>query len=139
LVDIHYVWKQFWIVNILRFIFRGCKIVANRANGIWTLLIDLFSQLIKKYVVTRTFLILYWEVNFSCPVIENFIWIETLLWGHLSYKATFSVTHRWPLNTGPHKRVSIHMKFSITGQEKLTSQYRWLLNRMFGCMSYSVL
>jgi len=31
------------------------------------------------------------------------------------------------------------MKFSITGQEKLTSQYRWLLNRRFDCMSYSVL
>jgi hypothetical protein len=27
----------------------------------------------------------------SCPVIENFIWIELLLRGHLSYKATFSL------------------------------------------------
>jgi hypothetical protein len=26
---------------------------------------------------------------FSCPVIENFIYIEPLLRGHLSYKATF--------------------------------------------------
>jgi hypothetical protein len=26
---------------------------------------------------------------FSCPIIENFIWIESLLRGHLSYKAIF--------------------------------------------------
>jgi hypothetical protein len=37
---------------------------------------------------------------FSCPVIENFIWIEPLLRGHLSYKATISLSQRWPLNTG---------------------------------------
>ena len=37
---------------------------------------------------------------FSWPVIENFIWIEPLLRGHLSYKATFSVSQRWPLITG---------------------------------------
>jgi hypothetical protein len=27
-------------------------------------------------------------------------WIEPLLWGHLSYKANFSLSQRWPLNTG---------------------------------------
>ena len=37
---------------------------------------------------------------FSCPVIENFVWIEPLLRGHLSYKATFYLSHRWLLNTG---------------------------------------
>ena len=37
---------------------------------------------------------------FSCTVIENFIWNEPLLRGHLSYKATFSLSQRWPLNTG---------------------------------------
>jgi len=37
---------------------------------------------------------------FSCPVIENFIWIEPILRGHLSYKATFSFFQRWPFNTG---------------------------------------
>jgi hypothetical protein len=37
---------------------------------------------------------------FSCPVIENFIWIEPLLRGHLSYKAICSLSQRsWPLNT----------------------------------------
>jgi hypothetical protein len=36
---------------------------------------------------------------FPCPVIENFIWIEFLLRGHLSYKATFSLFQWWPLNT----------------------------------------
>jgi len=37
---------------------------------------------------------------FSCFVIENFIWIEPVLRGHLSYKATFSLSKRWPLDTG---------------------------------------
>ena len=37
---------------------------------------------------------------FSCPVMENFIWIEPLLRGHLTYKATFSLSQWWPLNTG---------------------------------------
>ena len=32
---------------------------------------------------------------------------------------------RWPLIRG-----SIHMKFSMTGQEKMTFIYRWLLNRV---------
>ena len=40
---------------------------------------------------------------FSCYVIENFIWIEPLLRGHLSnYKAMFSLFQRWPLNTSLH-------------------------------------
>ena len=30
----------------------------------------------------------------SCPVIEKFICIEPLLRGHLSYKATFSLSQR---------------------------------------------
>ena len=37
---------------------------------------------------------------FSCLVIENFIWIETLLRGHLSYKAIFPLSQWWPVNTG---------------------------------------
>jgi hypothetical protein len=37
---------------------------------------------------------------FSCPVIENLIWIEPLLRGHLSYKATFSLYQLWPLDIG---------------------------------------
>ena len=31
---------------------------------------------------------------FSCPVIENFIRIKPILRGHLSYKATFSLSQR---------------------------------------------
>jgi hypothetical protein len=38
--------------------------------------------------------------HISCPVIDNFIWIEPLLRGLLSYQATFSLSERWPLNTG---------------------------------------
>jgi hypothetical protein len=34
------------------------------------------------------------------PVIENFIWIEPLLRGHLSYKATFVLFLRSPVSTG---------------------------------------
>jgi hypothetical protein len=30
-----------------------------------------------------------WPLTYDCPVIENFIWIEPLLRGHLCYKATF--------------------------------------------------
>jgi hypothetical protein len=37
---------------------------------------------------------------FSCPVIEKVIRIELLLRSHLSYKVTFSLSQRWPLNTG---------------------------------------
>ena len=37
---------------------------------------------------------------FSSPVIEYFIWIEPLLRGHLCCKASFSLSQRWPLNTG---------------------------------------
>ena len=37
---------------------------------------------------------------FSWPVIEHFIWIEPFIRGHLSYKVTFSLSQRWPLNTG---------------------------------------
>ena len=37
---------------------------------------------------------------FNYPVIANFIWIEPILRGHLSYKATFSFSQWWPLNTG---------------------------------------
>jgi hypothetical protein len=37
---------------------------------------------------------------FSCPVVEHFIWIDPLLRGSLSYKATLSLSKRWPLNTG---------------------------------------
>ena len=38
--------------------------------------------------------------HFSCPFIDNFIRTKPLLRGHMSYKATFSLSQRWPLNTG---------------------------------------
>ena len=55
---------------------------------------------------------LYLKVTISCLVIENFIWIESLLRGHLSYKATFSLTQMWPLNTGLTVYVVWFTKFS---------------------------
>ena len=43
---------------------------------------------------------LYLKVTFSWPVRDNFIWIGPLLRCHLSDMATFSLSQRWPLNTG---------------------------------------
>jgi hypothetical protein len=40
------------------------------------------------------------RLPFSCPFTKIFTWIEPLLRGHLSYKATFSLSLKWPLNTG---------------------------------------
>ena len=44
------------------------------------------------------------NLHLLSPVLKghfhNFIWIEPLLSGHLSYKATFSLSQRGPLNTG---------------------------------------
>ena len=37
--------------------------------------------------------------SLSCPVIENVIWIEPDLRGHLSYKVIYYLFQRWPLNT----------------------------------------
>ena len=41
------------------------------------------------------------KVTFPWPVIENLIWIEPLLRCHLFYKATFSLSQRWPANLLP--------------------------------------
>ena len=54
---------------------------------------------------------------FSYPDIENFIWIEPLLRGHLSYKVTFSLYQRWPLNTGLTVFFFLQIKFLSTGKE----------------------
>jgi hypothetical protein len=40
------------------------------------------------------------RTHYSFPVIENSIWIEPLLRGHMSCKATFSLSQSWPPNTG---------------------------------------
>jgi len=64
---------------------------------------------------------LYLKVTFSCPVIENFIWIEPLLRGHLSYKATFSLFKRWPLNIG----LIVHTSREGKIEPCLTSGFRW--------------
>jgi hypothetical protein len=37
---------------------------------------------------------------FCWPVIEHFIWIEHLLRGHLTYKATIHLSKGCPFNTG---------------------------------------
>ena len=40
------------------------------------------------------------NIAFSCLVMEKFISIELILRGSFSYKALFSLSKRWPLNTG---------------------------------------
>ena len=41
----------------------------------------------------------------------NVIWLESLLRGHLSYKATFSLSKPWPLNTGLTVHVCHHRTY----------------------------
>jgi hypothetical protein len=45
-----------------------------------------------------------------------------------------ALSDKWPL-----KRGAIHMKFSMTVQEKVTFQYRWLLNRGVITLHFSLL
>ena len=52
------------------------------------------------------------------------ITVKPVLSGHLQYKEKLVFKDRWPL-----KRGSMHKKFSMTGQKRVTFQYRWLLNR----------
>ena len=59
----------------------------------------------------------------SCHVIENFIWNEPLLRDHLSYKATFSLSQKWPLNTG----LTVHV-FNIEILQLRIKSISWLLN-----------
>ena len=51
---------------------------------------------------------------FSCPLIENFIWIKPLLRSHLSYKATFFFLQRWPLNTGLTRLFNVNYELTRT-------------------------
>ena len=46
---------------------------------------------------------LYFKITISCFVIAYFIWIEPLLKDRLSYRATFCLYQRWPLNTDLNK------------------------------------
>ena len=57
-------------------------------------------------------------------VINVEITVKPVLRGHLWDKEKVVFKDRWSLKTG-----SIHIKFSMTGQEKGDLKYRWLLNR----------
>ena len=46
-------------------------------------------------------------------VIENFIWSEPLLRGHLSYNVTFSLSQRRPLSTGLTVNYFLFTKFQV--------------------------
>jgi hypothetical protein len=56
-------------------------------------------------------------------VIENFIWIEPLLRGHLSYKAIFSMSQKWPLNTGLTVHVFSDVQSTVPIQNKQFLNY----------------
>jgi hypothetical protein len=59
-----------------------------------------------------------------CTIIENIIWIEPLLRGHLSHMATCSLSQRWSLNTG----LTVVLFISAVISYILTSQsYRYYL------------
>ena len=74
---------------------------------------------------------LYLKVKFSCPDIENFIWIEPLLRDLLTCKTTFSLSQRWPLNTS----LTVYTFFSTSmlffwGGVKCLEKYS---NRLWYC------
>jgi hypothetical protein len=88
----------------------------------------------------------YWAVTcikrspFSCPVTENFIWIEHLLRGHLAYKTNFSLSQRWPLNTGltspklaletdRYNGIPKSLNVHVGIVEPVTMKMMWLLKR----------
>ena len=64
--------------------------------------INTFYHKFQVYMYSRTYqaVTCIKRSPFSCPVIDNFICIELLLRGHLSYKDTFCLSQRWPLDTG---------------------------------------
>ena len=74
---------------------------------------------------------------FNQKILYKYIYtVKPVLRGHLWDKEKVALWNRWPL-----KRGSIHMKFSMTGQERVAFKYRWLNNRgdhmgMFDCISY---
>ena len=82
--------------------------------------------------------------HFSCPVMENFIWIEPLLrGGHLTYKITFSLSQWWPLNSsltslkGKRNRLETSkINYSANVFEKLTSLCYWFghfFGKLYAC------
>ena len=76
----------------------------------------------------------------SCPV----IWIEPLLKGHLSYKATCSLSQSWPLNTvltvvSKIKRKSAYQRktfFSVYRYNGYCCIVYKLLNIFVGCIQF---
>ena len=71
---------------------------------------------------------------FSCPVIEKVIRIELLLRGHLFYKATFSLSQRWPLNTG----LTVFTLYLNSKKEVFNMQEVWHSTNTLHTMSQSV-
>jgi hypothetical protein len=82
---IHNEWYV-WRLNqtVLELDFRTVKFCSS-LDGIWTHTIDTLQ---------------HHSLSLTSSVLDNFIWIEPLFRGHLHYKVPFSLSPRWPLNTG---------------------------------------
>ena len=65
---------------------------------------------------------------FSCPVIGNFVLIDQLLRGHLSYKATFSLSQRWFLKQIWVTRAKFSNNYCILTLSYPGNQYIQVLN-----------
>jgi hypothetical protein len=81
----------------------SCSIIANLWNWFVHLLSILrYNGVMSRHIFLFTVLcILVSRYNDKhALILANFIWLKPFLRGHLSYKATFSLSQRWPLNTG---------------------------------------
>lgn len=62
---------------------------------------DLCLPGIESHTVTPADMVTYIKIyHFSSPCIEIFTWIEPPLIEHFCYKTTFSLSQKWPFNTG---------------------------------------
>ena len=86
-------WEVFYLIN--------CFCQHNKTNSVAILSGTSATQLIHIHTVKPAHVVTCIKrSHFSCLVIDNFIWIEPLLRGHLTYKDTFPLSQRWPLYTG---------------------------------------
>jgi hypothetical protein len=94
------------IINIIPLNPSHSYIVVAMLN-VWQKEIKVSSRNYLEYNLTTVRLqsnLIMWshllKCHLCCPIVEHFIWIKTLLRGHLSYKDTSYVSQRWLLNVG---------------------------------------
>ena len=102
-LHLYFVWVLFtWLIRAM--CNKGCwecvknediknrKLYSSRTKHKKQKLIRNDINIVKSAHVVTSFK----QSPFSCPAIEKFIWNEPLLRDHLSYKATFCLSQRWP-------------------------------------------